>query len=92
MLWTLQIHFKFEFKALCGILKHKSFTLWYEDAFLNFYTFFFYKNTWFEFQPAVSYFAVYFQPKVFLILFHIFLSNFLSIVVSRHNTYLIIAI
>ena len=33
---------------------------------------FFYKNTWFEFQPAVSYFSVYFQPKVFVILFLIF--------------------
>ena len=37
---------------------------------------FFYKNTWFEFQPAVSYFSVYFQPKVFLILFLIFVFEF----------------
>ena len=40
------------------------------------YTFFFYKNTWFQFQPAVSYFSVYFQPKVFLILFLIFVFEF----------------
>ena len=38
--------------------------------------FFFYKNTWFQFQPAVSYFSVYFQPKVFLILFLIFVFEF----------------
>ena len=37
---------------------------------------FFYKNTWFQFQPAVSYFSVYFQPKVFLILFLIFVFEF----------------
>ena len=40
------------------------------------YTFFFYKNTLFQFQPAVSYFSVYFQPKVFLILFLIFVFEF----------------
>ena len=34
---------------------------------------FLYKNTWFQFQHAVSYFSVYFQPKVFLILFLIFI-------------------
>ena len=39
-------------------------------------TCFFYKNTWFEFQPAVSYFSVYFQPKVFLILFLIVVFEF----------------
>ena len=33
-------------------------------------------NTRFEFQPAVSYFSVYFQPKVFLILFLIFVFEF----------------
>ena len=37
---------------------------------------FFYKTTWFQFQPAVSYFSVYFQPKVFRILFLIFVFEF----------------
>ena len=38
-------------------------------------TFLFYKNTWFQFQPDVSYFSLNFQPKVFLILFLIFVSK-----------------
>ena len=46
------------------------------DFRIGFYTRFFYKNTWFEFQPAVSYFSSYFQPKVFLILFLIFVFEF----------------
>ena len=37
---------------------------------------FFYKNTWCQFQPAVSYFSVHFQPKIFLILFLIFIFEF----------------
>ena len=37
---------------------------------------FLYKNTWFQFQAAVSYFSVYFQPKVFLILILIFVFEF----------------
>ena len=36
----------------------------------------FYNNTWFQFQPSVSYFSVYFQPKVFLILFLAFVFEF----------------
>ena len=42
---------------------------------------FFYMKTWFQFQPAVSYFSVYFQPKVFLFFLSFSLSNFLSIYV-----------
>ena len=42
---------------------------------LSVYTFF-YKNTWFQFQPAVSYFSVYFQLKVFRILILIFVFEF----------------
>ena len=38
---------------------------------------FFYKNTWIQFQPAVSYFSVYFQPQVFLILILVFI-NFIN--------------
>ena len=47
-----------------------------QQRFENSGTRFFYKNTWFQFQPAVSYFSVNFQPKVFFILFLIFVFEF----------------
>ena len=37
---------------------------------------FFYKNIWFQFQPAVSYFSLYFHPLVFRILILIFVLEF----------------
>ena len=45
-------------------------------------THFFNKNTWLQSQPAVSYFSVYFQPKVFLIMILIFVFEFPE---SRHS-------
>ena len=36
----------------------------------------FYKNTWFQFQPAISYFFIYSQPWVFLILILTFVFEF----------------
>ena len=56
---------------ICKALNHTSLSL-----AITFITRIFYKNTWFQLQLAVSYFSVYFQPKVFLILIPIFVFEF----------------